>query len=182
MASLRALGWPSCSTLWMVMRALKVWTSSAMMGCLDSVTSAMSPASWETSLPIYLHLHARPKGQRGLVVPCIDNACSDMLALGGDFVAVGCLFDAYGQLLIGPAWQSVTIGRRRRRRRRWAARKLSISQSTYLVCSLVRRLAAMVSMRTVPSRSSDRGVVYSRSVGRKTTVAGGMAIKTRRFQ
>src|SRR3569833_41267 len=35
MASLRVMGWPSWRTLWMVMRALKVCTSSAMMGCLE---------------------------------------------------------------------------------------------------------------------------------------------------
>jgi hypothetical protein len=34
-ASLSTMGWPSCRTLWTVMSALNVWTSSARIGCLQ---------------------------------------------------------------------------------------------------------------------------------------------------
>jgi hypothetical protein len=33
-ASFKTIGCPSCRTLWMVIRALNVWTSSARIGCL----------------------------------------------------------------------------------------------------------------------------------------------------
>lgn len=38
-ASLRTMGWPSCRTLWTVMSALNVCTSSARIGCLEHAIS-----------------------------------------------------------------------------------------------------------------------------------------------
>lgn len=37
------------------------------------------------------------------MVPGVDDACSDMLALGGDLFVVGSFLDVDGKLLIGPA-------------------------------------------------------------------------------
>lgn len=53
---------------------------------------------------VNLHLHGCPEGLRGPVIPRIDDACSHMFALGGDFIGVGSLLDANGKLLIGSGW------------------------------------------------------------------------------
>jgi hypothetical protein len=56
---------------------------------------------------IIIHFNAGPEGQRGPVVPCINNACSHMLALRGYFVAIGRLLDADGKLLVRPEWRQL---------------------------------------------------------------------------
>lgn len=48
-----------------------------------------------------LDLDAGPKGQGGSVIPCVNDASADMLALGGDFVGTRCFFDGDGKLLVG---------------------------------------------------------------------------------
>ena len=50
-----------------------------------------------------LDLHTCPEGLGGLVVPCIDNAASDMFSLGGSLVGVGGLLDVDGKLGFGSA-------------------------------------------------------------------------------
>lgn len=75
-ASFSAIGWPSWRTLWMVMRPLKVWTSSAKMGCLWIVGHWESPVSREDGY--HPHFHSSPERLGGLVVPGIYDACSHM--------------------------------------------------------------------------------------------------------
>jgi len=77
-ASLRAMGWPSCRTLWTVMSALNVCTSSARIGCLGALSASPRywPAAPESRLGRHLHFHALPKRGRALVVPSVYDACS----------------------------------------------------------------------------------------------------------
>lgn len=39
------------------------------------------------------------------MVPCVNDACSDMLALGRDLVGVRGFLDGDGKLLVGPGSQ-----------------------------------------------------------------------------
>jgi hypothetical protein len=60
------------------MRALKVWTSSARIGCLGE--RAISKCSFYGGIEVNIHLHALPERRRVLVVPCINNAAADMFS------------------------------------------------------------------------------------------------------
>lgn len=81
-ASFKTMGWPSWRTLCTVMSALNVWISSARIGCLRSQSVVFRCARvvivWDVWRDV--HFHALPEGGRALVVPCVHDTCSHMLA------------------------------------------------------------------------------------------------------
>jgi|SRR5690242_3973415 len=85
-ASFKTMGWPSWRTLCTVMSALNVWISSARIGCLRPQSVVFGGFSCACMVVIALdlwrdlHFHALPEGGGALVVPCVHDTCSHMLA------------------------------------------------------------------------------------------------------
>ena len=83
----------------------------------------------------YVHPNSLPEHLGGLVVPSVDNAGTDMFALGSCFFCVGRLSNVYGKLLFGSVGLAVSHDARRRFRAAQSGTRLSEGQTNF-VCGM----------------------------------------------
>ena len=100
-----------------------------------------------------LHFHARPEAGRGLVVPSVDNACSDVLALRGCLLDAGSLADVHGELGLLPANERVS----ERQPRGGRARATDLAMSTLREAFELYILAGCRGVGERESRASGGG-------------------------
>jgi hypothetical protein len=92
-----------------------------------------------TSWHLHVHLHAGPEGQRGPVVPGVDNTAPHMFAFRSGLIGVGCLLDVDGKLLVGPGKARVSI-----------VATVTGNRITDLVCSKPRTAAILKDVLLLP--------------------------------